>query len=243
MPLTVSHPALVLPLRRAGLPMAALVLGSMVPDTPLFLTGMRGYGLTHSLLGLVTVDVAATLVLLTAWTYVARDALVDLSPSAVRSRLAPRARLGRRDWLLAPVAAAVGAASHVLWDAFTHADRWGATHIAWLREEHAGLAGYSWAQYVSGVVGLAIVLGAATSHVWRQPRAFARPPAALSPVWLPVSALVSLAVGAVAGIARTSDGLHAMAFDGVVAALATCSVSVTLVCLAWHGAVRSPARA
>jgi hypothetical protein len=35
-PLTLSHPAAALPLRRLGLPTAALVAGSMAPDVPLF---------------------------------------------------------------------------------------------------------------------------------------------------------------------------------------------------------------
>ncbi|MDQ7908342.1 DUF4184 family protein [Phytohabitans sp. ZYX-F-186] len=37
MPFTGSHPAAVLPLVRWGLPPAALVIGSMVPDLPYYL--------------------------------------------------------------------------------------------------------------------------------------------------------------------------------------------------------------
>ncbi|QWC85882.1 DUF4184 family protein [Nocardioidaceae bacterium] len=40
MPVTVAHPAAILPLRRLGLPTAALAAGAMAPDVPL-LTGGR----------------------------------------------------------------------------------------------------------------------------------------------------------------------------------------------------------
>lgn len=83
-----SHPAAVLPLRRlpflAELPLAPLVIASMVPDVPMFVPGRGGYGLTHSLLGIVTVDVLVTLVLLLLWDRLVRDSLVDLSPRRVR---------------------------------------------------------------------------------------------------------------------------------------------------------------
>ncbi|RHW25669.1 DUF4184 family protein [Nocardioides immobilis] len=55
--MTLAHPAAVLPLGRLGLPMTALVAGSVVPDIPLFLWWVRGYELTHSLVGILVVDV------------------------------------------------------------------------------------------------------------------------------------------------------------------------------------------
>lgn len=55
MPLTLAHPAAVLPLRRCGLPMAALVIGSMMPDVPLFMRWSSGYQVSHSYTGVFTV--------------------------------------------------------------------------------------------------------------------------------------------------------------------------------------------
>jgi hypothetical protein len=46
--MTLAHPVAVLPLRRFGLPMAAMVIGSMVPDVPLFLRWSSGYQVSHS---------------------------------------------------------------------------------------------------------------------------------------------------------------------------------------------------
>ena len=88
-----------------------------------------------------------------------------------------------------------GAGTHVGWDAFTHRDRWGATHLAWLAAPHAGLAGYRWAQYASGLVGAAVIVAwlvswwqrtvpaasryrpsAARGRAWRQGRVMTRIP-------------------------------------------------------------------
>jgi hypothetical protein len=65
----------------------------------------------------------------------------------------------------------VGAATHVLWDTFTHAARWGTNHVAWLGAMHGPLEGYRWMQYAGGVVGAAVL--AATAARWwsRTPRA------------------------------------------------------------------------
>lgn len=145
MPLTLSHPAAVLPLRGLGLPVTALVAGSMVPDIPLFLGWHRGYQVTHSLVGVVTVDAIVTMLVVALWFGVVRDVLVDLTPDAVRSRLVPHVRLSERQWLLAPVAAALGALTHVVWDTFTHPARWGSDRVGWLHTEHAGPLGTAWA--------------------------------------------------------------------------------------------------
>jgi hypothetical protein len=61
-PLTLSHAAAVLPLRRLGFPVTALVVGCMAPDLPLFLRWPRGYELARSLLGIASIDVVVTLV-------------------------------------------------------------------------------------------------------------------------------------------------------------------------------------
>jgi uncharacterized protein DUF4184 len=55
MPFTVSHPAAVLPVLR-WLPPSAVVVGSLVPDIPLCVRPPVGYHTTHSLAGVVTVD-------------------------------------------------------------------------------------------------------------------------------------------------------------------------------------------
>lgn len=44
MPVTIAHPAAVLPLRGLGLPLSAMVIGSMAPDLPVFSRSWGIYG-------------------------------------------------------------------------------------------------------------------------------------------------------------------------------------------------------
>lgn len=231
--MTLAHPAAVLPLRRAGLPLSALAIGSMAPDLPVFVRDWSFYHFTHGLAGIVTFDLAVTLVTLLAWDRLVRDALVDLSPDAVRLRLPARRRLGVRAWLLAPLAAVVGSLSHVAWDLFTHRGRWGEQHIGWLAAQHGPLLGLEWAQHVSGVLGLALVLLYAGAQVLRAPLDPTRDPRVL-PAWsLPlVIALIAL-YAAADGLGQAAAGLEQLAFQGVVGAIVASLVALPLVAGTW----------
>lgn len=227
---------MVLPLRRLGLPLSALAIGSMVPDVPLFLGSVRGYGWTHTPWGVVTIDVALGSVVTWWWVVVMRDALVDLAPSPVRGRLPARSQPAV-SWWLVPVAVAVGAASHVLWDSFTHPGRWGVRQVGWLQDDHAGLMGLQWAQYASGVVGLAIVLWAIAAHLARSHVVDPDRPARVLPsAVLAVVVGTAALVGALAVGLRVPDGLHAMAFDGVVSSLTALALGIVLATAIWQAA-------
>ena len=235
MPLTLSHPAAVLPLRRLGVPMTSMVIGSMVLDIPLYLGSTRGYDLAHSPLGVPTVDIAGALLVLALWFAVLRDPLVDLAPSAVRERLAPRARLTRRQWLLAPVGALIGGITHVAWDSFTHDDRWGSEHVGWLQRDHLGLAGLTWAQYASGVLGLIVVGWFAVAHLRSlPPLGIRRPARVLTPAALAAVVVLAGLTGLASAAIKASVGLHAMAFHGVVNSIIVIVVGSVLVCVAWQ---------
>ncbi len=237
MPFTPAHAAAVLPLARPPLPLTALVAGSMVPDLPLFLRDvpdlpvLPAYSFTHSLLGIVTVDVVLGVLAVTLWLLWLRDPLVDLGPRWSRHRLPARGDRAAVAWRWVPVAAAVGAATHVGWDAFTHRGRWGTELVPWLTTPHGPLNGYRWAQYVSGVVGLAVVAVVA----WR--RLASRRPHERGPV-VPgartsaLLAAVALAVlgGALGLVSYAAEGAKAAAFlaaDGF-------AVGVLLSCTGWQ---------
>jgi hypothetical protein len=222
-PFTLAHPAAVLPLRRAGLPMVALVVGSMVPDARLFVPWLPSYDTSHSPAGIVTVDLALAMACLALWTYVVRDALVDVAPAAARERLDPQARLSPRAWALAVPAAVVGSATHVGWDAFTHADRWGTRHVAWLREEHWFWPGYTWAQAASGGLGLLVVAAAALAWLRTRPRA----PHAHG------SLLPRTTPAAVAVLQRRTAGVEQAAYHCVVSTIRVGVVATVAVCAAW----------
>ncbi|MFD9036357.1 DUF4184 family protein [Streptomyces sp. NPDC059567] len=173
MPFTLSHAAAVLPgIRRDGtargpLVASALVAGSFSPDMTYFAAtaipdAMPFGDVTHSVLGIVTVDVLITAALVAAWLMV-REPLVALLPARWRGRVYGFVR--GRSWRgrpMAPLAgwfvlsAVLGATTHVVWDAFTHLDRWGTRAIPFLGEIVAGFPVYLYLQY--GGSALALVL-------------------------------------------------------------------------------------
>ena len=240
MPMTLAHPAAVLSLGWLGLPMAALVIGSMTPDLPVFVQDWEAYHVTHGLVGVLTFDLAATLAVLLVWDRVVRDALVDLSPDVVRLRLPARKRLDRRAWLLAPLAAWLGSATHVFWDTFTHPGRWGVQQVGWLHEPHGPLLGHQWAQHVSGLLGLAVVLLVASARILSAPIAPDRPARAL-PVWvLPALLLAAAGYALLSGLGRRDEGLEALAFQGAVGGIVGSAAAVLAAGLLWSlASVRS----
>jgi hypothetical protein len=163
MPFTPSHIAAVLPMMRrpaTRLPFVptALVIGSMIPDVPLFTPYWPSYQQTHSAVGVLTVDALATCAAVALFHLVFRAPLIELLPRRIGDRLPEPTRLGRtRDLLWIPVAGAFGAATHAVWDSFTH---WRSTAI-WgprLGSEVLGLPLYNVLQHLSTVSGL-LVLG------------------------------------------------------------------------------------
>lgn len=209
MPFTLAHPAAALLLRRTPLPVAAVVCGTMSPDVPVFLDAYgRAYNFTHSLLGVLTVDLAFGLLAVALWLGFLRDPLVDVLPTAIRERLAPRAWYGAAQWRLAVPAVLAGSATHVCWDLFTHHDRWGVRQLAWLQEEHGWLVGYKWAQYTSSIVGLTVCVFWICSVVRRMPRRAhpVRVPA-LGVRALTVVGAITVVGGLAAGINSPKSGL------------------------------------
>ncbi|WP_326555492.1 DUF4184 family protein [Micromonospora sp. NBC_01813] len=210
MPFTGSHIAAVLPLTRsAWLVPSALVIGSMIPDLPYFLPLPVDATLTHSLVGVLSVDVVLGLLAVAVWHGLLARFLTAISPARLRERLPqPASRRPRSArWAAMLVGSlALGALTHVLWDSFTHDGMWGATHIDWLAESHFGTAGYRWAQRVSGIVGAAAIV------VWLARWWRTRPPApaatAESP---PAGRLLVVSAWAAIGLAATGGVVLAAA--------------------------------
>ncbi|MFF8846893.1 DUF4184 family protein [Streptomyces sp. NPDC015127] len=199
MPFTVSHAAAVLPgIRRDGtargpLLASALVLGSFAPDMTYFAASfvpgaMEFGGVTHGPVGVLTVDVAVTAVLLALWLMV-RDPLVALLPDTWRPRV--HTVLRGRDWRDRPplvaafwfyVSAVIGATTHVVWDAFTHVDRWGVRLVPVLGEVVAGFPLYTYTQYGSSALGLVALTWFLASALRRAEPATPQPGPGLPPL-------------------------------------------------------------
>lgn len=168
MPFTFAHPLVVVPLRRVGLPLTALAVGAMIPDLVLFAPLPLGYGTTHSLVGILTVDLVLGALLLGVWRRLVQAPLTDAAPRRLRARLpAPASPLERPrpvGLILAALGLVVGAVTHVVWDAFTHSHGWVVQRVPALQETAGPLPISQWLQYASsliGVVGLALIVAVA----------------------------------------------------------------------------------
>lgn len=165
MPFTPSHIAAALPFVRTALPIAPLVIGTMAPDVPYFLPLRVPRDLTHSLVGVPTIDLALTIVLVLLWYAVLRAPVIDLLPGAVRERIPPLGPLGwrrrGRGWgteiLLGILAALVGILTHLAWDAFTHENSPLVVAVPALHARLGPLLVSSWLQHISTVGGLVIL--------------------------------------------------------------------------------------
>ncbi|MEU7277814.1 DUF4184 family protein [Streptomyces sp. NPDC045431] len=228
MPFTLSHAAAVLPaIRRSGaargpLVASALVAGSFAPDMTYFadtaLPGAMRFGdVTHGVLGVLTVDVAIAAALVAVWLMV-REPLMALVPGRwqgpLHALLRGQAWRGRRRAELAAwfyASAVVGATTHVVWDAFTHLDRWGMKLLPVLGEVVAGFPMYLYAQYGGSAVALLVLAWFVGSGVRRMSRSGASGPGASGAVpvlgrrgrWLAAGLLgASVTVGVVHRCAR-----------------------------------------
>ncbi|WP_405500780.1 DUF4184 family protein [Streptomyces anulatus] len=197
MPFTLSHAAAVLPaIRRNGtarwpLFPSALVAGSFAPDITYFadtvIPGAMEFGsFTHTFLGVVTVNVAIAAVLVAVWVLL-REPLAALLPVRVRARVHAfvrgqrwtRASFGPSAWLWFAVSGALGAATHVVWDAFTHHSRWGTELVPVLSRSVGGFPVFQFVQYGSSALAL-VVIG------WFAVTGLRLTPAATAPAEVPV---------------------------------------------------------
>lgn len=172
MPFTLSHAAAVLPgIRRTGsgrgpLIASALVAGSFAPDMTYFadtaIPGAMEFGqVTHAVWGVFTVDVLIAAMLVALWLLL-REPLVALLPTRrqgqvyafLRGRSREPGRPRPLEALRFALSAAIGAATHVGWDAFTHHDRWGTELVPALNTSVAGFPAYQFVQYGSSAVAL-----------------------------------------------------------------------------------------
>ncbi|MFB6639591.1 DUF4184 family protein [Streptomyces chartreusis] len=174
MPFTLSHAAAVLPAVRTDgtgrgtLVPAMLVAGSFSPDMTYYAASvlpqaMEFGDVTHSFAGVFTVDVVVALALVGLWLLL-REPLVALLPARRQARVAtllccgaPRSRVRPSVAARWYVSAVLGSLTHVVWDAFTHLDRWGMRLFPVLGEEIAGSPLYWYLQYGGSAVAAVVI--------------------------------------------------------------------------------------
>ncbi len=237
MPFTGSHPAAVLPFVSV-LPASALIVGSMAPDFPYYLPLTTSSWPTHSLGGIFGIDLAFGLAVWAVWHAVISAPAIAYAPQGWRARLAGRVEPGlrqrassARQLAMVVFALVLGAASHVLWDEFTHPHRWGMNHLPALAEQWGPLPGYRWSQYGSGLVGAAVE----ALWLWAWWRRTTPVPVPARPhngwTWLGL-----VAVGTTAGLwaAVTSVSLQRAAFNGATAGGGAIAAVAFVLAATWH---------
>ncbi|MFC7789362.1 DUF4184 family protein [Microbacterium sp. MAHUQ-60] len=210
MPFTPSHAVVALPFVRTPLVPAAVAIGAMTPDLPLFVRGAGlSYAFTHQAVNILWTALIAFALLL-VWRVVLRPAFVSLAPDALAARLpeewlttgrtavlglvVPRRRPG--DPLLLATSLLIGVASHIAWDLFTHEGRWGVDAVPLLQQDWGPLSGYKWLQHGSSAIGLLIL--AVYALLWVRRRQVVHRRRSL-PVWARWAWYLSLPVFLISG--------------------------------------------
>jgi len=127
MPFTLSHPAAVLPFHRLTrwFSFSALVIGSMVPDFEYFFR-MESVSLySHTLEGLFWFDIPLGIVVLLLYQTIIKIPLLESLPYVIRCRVkmisaSEWLRYFKNHFVVVTYSIAVGAATHIFWDNFTH---------------------------------------------------------------------------------------------------------------------------
>lgn len=233
MPVTPAHAAVAWPLRAVfpSLPLVPLVAGALSPDFE-YLVWLKPAGRNfHSLAGVLFVCLPASLAAVALFDHIVRPLVARRFPRTIGAP--PAAGSGR--WM--PVVAAIlaGAASHVLWDAFTHRSDFGVQAFPALLQPVSlpgggSLPRYRLLQHASSVLGLALI--AAWTWRWHRRlsessrRAFRREARAAAPaiglVLLIASACASMngAVAAGTGLTYVLGRAAVGAMDGVILGVA-----------------------
>jgi hypothetical protein len=143
MPFTFSHPAIVLPLKKIlGKPLSltGLVIGSITPDFEYFIRMKIQSNYSHSVLGLFWFDLPLGLLLTFIYHLIVRDQFISNLPKVLNGKLSAFKHFDwltyfKQNWIIVVVSIFIGAASHILWDDFTHPTGYFVCRIAWLNSE------------------------------------------------------------------------------------------------------------
>lgn len=170
MPWTFAHPAAILPLQKIGflrLPIGALAVGSISPDIGYYFGFFDVASFSHTIAGIFLACLpvgAACLALL----HLVRGPILNLLPQphrdVIRAAVEPEKTDSLRRYTALVAALAAGAATHTLWDSFTHASGDMVRSFDFLRAHVFTIAGrefyvFNVLQHLSSALGVAVLIG------------------------------------------------------------------------------------
>ncbi|OWP82793.1 hypothetical protein BWK59_13975 [Flavobacterium davisii] len=141
MPLTFSHPAIILPLTcfsKKRFSLTGLIIGSMVPDFEYFLRMKVKSIYSHSITGIFWFDLPFAILLTFIFHNIIRNSLFNNLPLFFKSRLLIFKSF---DWnsyfkenkIVVLFSLFIGISSHILWDDFTHKEGYFVQKIPFLK--------------------------------------------------------------------------------------------------------------
>jgi len=255
MPYAFAHPLAVVPLHRllgrSSVP-SALVIGSVIPDTWYWIPSLSRAD-THSAHSLLLFCLPAGLIAYAAFHLLFKLPLLALLPPPLAGRLRAWTVRGlpRTSWRALLLSLTAGAATHLIWDAFTHA---GALSHAFpvLERTVFDPAGYEvslqqFLQHASTLLGAGFLawwvsrkLRATAAPVYAD--AMARPARiALLGFFLavPLAVLAGALLAVAAPAASDIEELRRLVRAGGVTALSALGISTTAYCVMWRCLKRS----
>jgi hypothetical protein len=244
MPFTLCHPALAIPIHRCApalTSLSALAIGSMTPDFVYFFPlGVSG-SFSHSWLGLILYCVPAGALVFAFYHALARDAFIACAPQAIAARM-PVAHQwpmqGARAVWVALVSLGIGAASHIVWDAFTHADTAVVNYFTVLRSPVSlgavALPLYKVLQHTSTLLGFVVIAVCTARWIARTPPALPSPRRLSTAKRFAALGIIGLA-GAAGGLAglmmRPTNSIEHALFNMVVTGMAAAALATVMLCV------------
>ncbi|WP_426107084.1 DUF4184 family protein [Massilia sp. TSP1-1-2] len=246
MPFTLCHPALVIPLHRhAGrlTSLPGLVIGSMAPDFVYFCSlGVTGK-FSHSVPGILIYCVPAGAAVLAIYYALMREPLLAWLPQALSSRMeqqVPTPWYSARAVRIVLISLIIGAASHIFWDAFTHADT-PIVHRFSLFRSFITVGGHDIAlfkvlQQVSNLLGLIVIASYIVAWCRRTaPDGVHRAHLSTRQRFLSLAAVgAAAAAGGTTGVLlRSAVSVEHGLFNFVVTGMACAALATVCLCVAW----------
>jgi hypothetical protein len=202
MPLTFSHPAIVLPLSflpKRWVSVTGLIIGSVAPDFEYFGRMKVFSTYSHTWAGLFWFDLPVAILLTFVYHDIVRNAFISNLPGLLKSRLAPNNTFNWNQYFIKnlPVvilSILIGSASHLFWDSFTHIT--GYFVVLWNMAGPISLFGseiplYKLIQHLSTLLGGVVIITA----IYQMPVSITVTKKRIWPYWFMVIGIAILIVG------------------------------------------------
>ena len=178
MPFTFAHPAAVLPFKylpKHWFSLTGLVIGSLTPDFEYFIRMRVKSTHSHTWSGLFWFDVPLGLLLVLAYNGFIKNSLTDHLPPFLYKRFIAFKKISADhhsfyQFIIIAISVLIGAATHIIWDGFTHPSGYFVQTIPMLSNTISlgdyHLYVYKFIQHTSTIIGLVIIL----TSIYRLPQ-------------------------------------------------------------------------